>query len=284
MMEELFLFFFIIPALIYALFKYNKWLSSVNKNPTLESGDVAVDHRPSDDYRPSDFTSLQERANSGDPEAQVDLGNVYKTGKLNNNIYEEDIVAINYDLAEFWYRRAITKKHHKAFNSLADMFSALGDEKKWAGVMLESAKWGNPNHMCAVGICYLKGIRTFPVDINAGIYWLRKSARSDYFYAQKVLADEYAKGVSLKRDLVKSYMWYTISAQKEERSNWERYAWFYRSCADDVNKTDFIGGPPGRSSAEIARDKIVADMNHDEILIATRFAEICVKNNYDNFD
>jgi len=143
-------------------------------------------------------TSLEEtraKAEKGDVVAQNELGCIYETG---------DGVAVDFDEAAKWYRRAADQGHAMA--------------------------QGNLGYLYLVG----KGV---PKDKAAAIQWWRKSADGGCAGSMFNLALSYQNGEGVEKDLAQSAKWYRAAALLGEASAMANLGLMYEK-GEGVEKDD----------------------------------------------
>jgi TPR repeat protein len=75
---------------------------------------------------------------------------------------------------------------------------------------LPLARQGEAGPQYVAGILLLEG-RGVPRDALAGVDWLRRSAEGGDPRAQSALGRCYEKGLGVRRDVVRAYMWHSIA-------------------------------------------------------------------------
>jgi len=219
----------------YALFQYGE---IINKNAAS----------PLSEGRKSFLDNLREKAESGDANAMLIMGNNYKRG--NNGLEPNNAEAIK------WYKMAIKHGDLDAMRILAVMYKdgEGGVEKDYlkAGELFAlSAKNGNgpaqelidnysnechkdrdgskiyydikscflaaysgdPLAMHAVGLSYYDGrfnhVKAFE--------WTEKSAKAGFYAAQHFLGMFYEKGIGVEQNKAESYAWIGVGIAQNDR-------------------------------------------------------------------
>lgn len=116
---------------------------------------------------------------------------------------------------------------------------------KWRGV----AQSGNPEAQSLLGIMYAFG-QGVPQDYPQAIQWLRMAAAQGENKAQFKLGSMYANGQGFKRDHQRAVMWFLIAAQS--------------------------GNP--KAEKELAKSK--AELSDSEFAVANRWAQTCMKREF----
>jgi TPR repeat protein len=155
---------------------------------------------------------IRARAEAGDPEAQYELGEMYRLGvKIPAN--EEEAVR--------WVRKAARAGNRDAQFEMALRFEAGAgvDQNDWRALrwFRKSADQGEVNAQHKVGLYLVRGKGARPDPVEA-IEYLRAAAEQHHEGAQKLLAAAYFEGRGVPRDTMQSRMWLEISGVGERPS------------------------------------------------------------------
>lgn len=152
---------------------------------------------------PDGLEGLEDKAISGDAQAQYALGAAYDTG---------DGVPRNRALATQWYKKAAEQGHAGAQNSLGSVFQA---EKKYSDALYWYQKAAAQDHPLATSnLAYL-------YDLGLGVPQDRRMAQELYLRAANLgwaeamfnLANMYGAGQLGAVDLYQAYIWCDRSAR-----------------------------------------------------------------------
>lgn len=152
--------------------------------------------------------SLRERAEAGDPQAQVDLGIAYTTGNG---------VPKNFSEAVKWFRKSAQQNNAIAQYNLGVAYAqGLGGVHRSAA---EACKWyrssAEQNYAEAeynLGCAYLNGQGMRKNGAEA-FGWFVKAAQQNIHDAQGNLAYCYMNGIGVQRDDIQAYKWAALAAQ-----------------------------------------------------------------------
>lgn len=108
---------------------------------------------------------LLQKANTGDKEAQYEMGEVYRYGRS---------VTKNITKAIDWYTKAASNGHVKAMKCLYMIYAEDQPSYENAKYWLEMASWyGDVQSMNNLGYVYANGKYGFPKDAEKSSYWYR---------------------------------------------------------------------------------------------------------------
>ena len=168
------------------------------------------------------------------------------------------LVYAGLDDAESAYRRGDYVKAAKDFKALAEHGNA--EAQLHLGLMYdggqgvprnypEAVKWfrkaaeqGLAQAQLKLGLMYDEG-RGVPRDYSEAMKWLRRAAEHRDASAQYNLGVMYTKGEGVPQDLVQAHLWFNLAAAQ------------------------------GNSKAQVARDKIAAELTPSQIAEAQRLAK-----------
>ena len=152
----------------------------------------------------ADFKRTLKLAESGDMNAQFNLGTMYQEG---------DVIPENDSKASLWFRRAALQGHTEA----AYRVGVLYDEGRSIQESdVKAVKWwsmaAEKGHALAqynLGLMYRSGAG---VTANAALAlkWYSKAAAQGQVNAQYNLAHMYYKGIGIPENFVRSYVWFSM--------------------------------------------------------------------------
>ncbi len=156
------------------------------------------------------FAWLMKAAERGDPDAQTDVGFMYRSGQG---------VAQDFQRALQWLTKAADQRNQEAEAGLGDMYSfGLGvtpDAKQAFEWYMKAASRGlaaacyNVGHMLATG----KGVRE---NFHQALRWLRTAAEKDFPPAQNQIGVMYEQGQGVEQDYTEAVKWYRMAAEVGE--------------------------------------------------------------------
>ena len=162
--------------------------------------------QPSNAGTAQSITALTRQAESGNAEAQRNLGEAYETGKG---------VSRDYTQAAIWYRKAAEQGDEQAQFQLAFLCEigrgVAQDYKQAAEWYRKAAEQGNIEAQYSLGLDFRDG-KGVPQDYTQAAQWLRKAAVQGEFLAQWCLGVLYRSGQGVPQDYAEAYFWFDIAA------------------------------------------------------------------------
>ena len=152
----------------------------------------------------ADFKRTLKLAESGDINAQFNLGMMYQEG---------DVIPENDSKASLWFRRAALQGHAAA----AYRVGVLYDEGRSIPESdVKAVKWwrmaAEKGHALAqynLGLMYRSGAGV-TANAASALKWYRKAAAQGQVNAQYNLAHMYYKGIGIPENFVSSYVWLSM--------------------------------------------------------------------------
>lgn len=142
------------------------------------------------------FTEIRKRAEHGDPEAELALGNLYASGKG---------VSKSLSNAIKWHRKAADHGLARAQYQLGlDYAGGLGVKEDKAAALewfLKAAEQGMVEAQFGVGLAFLNG-RGTDESASEAVKWFKKAAAQGYADAQYELGNCYLEGTGVPKDPV----------------------------------------------------------------------------------
>jgi hypothetical protein len=152
------------------------------------------------------LAELRAKAESGDANAQNNLGVIYAKG---------DGVAKDPTEAAKWYRKAAEQGDGRAQYWLGIMYLAgagvAEDQNEGIKWFRKAAEQGYAPAQLDLGLYYLVGLGV-PKDPTEAFSWYRKAAKQGNADAQSRLAGLYAAGWGALMDEIEALAWYNVSA------------------------------------------------------------------------
>ena len=149
---------------------------------------------------------LKSRAESGDAQAQYDLGSRYIDGLS---------VARDPKLATQWLEKAASQGLAPAQYRLGSLYrdgKGLRNDSKLAYSWFKrSAEQGNARAMHNLAVVLAEGVNGTP-DYAGAAEWFQKGAEFGIKDSQFNVAILYARGLGVSQDLVQSYKWFSIAS------------------------------------------------------------------------
>lgn len=219
---------------------------------------------------PEDITALKEKAEAGDAEAQVELGNKYHKGLG---------VEQNYNLAVEWCRRAAEQGNPRGQNAMGVMYqNGDGVEQNHREAIIwfrKAAEHGYDKAQYKLGLMYKSG-HTVEQSYGDAIAWYRKAAEQEYAPAQAELGWMYNNGFGVDKNYNKALAWYRKAAEQGnaraqnnlgvmyqrgegvKSSNSEAVAWYQKAAEQKHARAQFNLGLMYINGKGVASDYIRA--------------------------
>jgi TPR repeat protein len=157
----------------------------------------------------ANIADLENRANSGDADAQFYLGTLYVNGQ---GVLPDDVQAA------VWYRKAAEQGYEPAELAIANAYRyGLGvsmDSSLAAEWYRKAADHGSTEAQFAMGDLYGFG-EGVSQDFAQAAAWYRKAAELGVADAQSDLGELYLYGIGVDQDYEQAYFWYTIAIARK---------------------------------------------------------------------
>jgi TPR repeat protein len=156
----------------------------------------------------ADIITLRKQAESGDANAQFNVGAMYENGSGVRQDYAE---------AARWYRKAAELGDARAQYNLGIMNqNGWGVPQDYAEAVKwyrKAAKQGVASAQYNLGFMYLNG-QGVPQDYAEAAKWYRKAAEQGDVDALRILGLAYYLGKGVPQDFVQSYFWFSLAASR----------------------------------------------------------------------
>jgi uncharacterized protein len=156
--------------------------------------------------QPVNLVALRTRAENGEAQAQLQLGNVYAKGES---------VHQSYDDAAKWYEKAAAQGNAEARLALGELYEAGQGVPKDVTRALElyrqAAEQGLAAAQYTLGFMYEAG-RGVAADQAQAALWYRRAAEQGDPLAQYDLGQRYDLGVGVSTNAIEAYKWLTLAA------------------------------------------------------------------------
>ena len=156
-------------------------------------------------YVPERVRTMQVKAEAGDAEAQLELGNAYYSG---------DGVLQDVDRALHWWRAAAEKGNVVAQLNLGTASMSLGENgvKEAVKWLTKAAEAGDEGAQRNLGLLYLTG-NGVGQNLRKAAVWLHRSAAQGDATAQYNLAVMFENGQGVVKDLPEARRWFERAAR-----------------------------------------------------------------------
>jgi len=163
---------------------------------------------PTETQTPGNAEPLLTAANSGDANAQAQLGEKYLLGEG---------VAKDYDLALLWYRKAAEQNNPKGQLGMAALyFNGNGVVRDYVEAFQwfhKAADLGDTKGLSALGMCYKNGWGV-EKDLIGAFSWYLKAAQNGDADAEENVGSMYMDGKGVTQDYVEARKWLQKSADQ----------------------------------------------------------------------
>lgn len=163
---------------------------------------------------------LLQKANSGDKNAQYDMGYVYERGY---GVAENEAMAIN------WYTKAANNGHLKSMKRLGSLYLQKDPNLaiSWWG---KAARTGDVQSMTNLGYIYAYGIadrNDFSTDYAKSLYWYEMAANHNDWYSYGKIGWYYYGGQGTSINYSKAVECFTIGAEHNDSGSINGLAYCY---------------------------------------------------------
>ena len=178
-----------------------------------------------------DLGSLRARAESGEAEAQLKLGDMYSYGD-----------GVDKDMREavHWYRKAAKQGDHYGYGNLRSLAAIQGvaeaqfaigelakDTREAVHWFHKAAEQGHANAQAHLGEAYYEGDGVAK-DAREAVHWYRKAAEQGHAGAQNNLGSAYWDGEGVITDEREAYIWVSIAkanGSETAAENFDKVPW-----------------------------------------------------------
>jgi len=184
--------------------------SSQPERPELEDKTINVSNTNVSKAPSHYIERLLKLAETGDTEAQFDLGWAFELG---------DEIESDLRMAFHWFKTAAKQGHAQAMHKIGYMYEkAIGtakDETRAFEWFKKSADAGELHGERDLGYCYRYGVGV-EEDLDLAYYWTNKAAQNGDLTSQCTLGDFFLNGVMGEVDIAKAIEWYLRSAEQND--------------------------------------------------------------------
>lgn len=162
---------------------------------------------------------LLQKANSGDKNAQYDMGYVYEWGR---GIAENKAMAIT------WYTKAANNGHLKAMKKLYSHYIDKQEDVQTGLVWIEKAAGvGDVQSMTNLGYIYERGSYGCQINYDKAFYWYEKAAKHNDWYSYGKIGWYYYEGQGTSTNYSKAVECFTIGAEHNDSGSINGLAYCY---------------------------------------------------------
>lgn len=115
----------------------------------------------------------------GSLEAKVNLGELYREGGFG--------IVQDYDKALYWYKLGIADEPDRAYNGLAEMYFAQGNNERGKENIIKAANLGYTEAQYNLGVLYDQGLYDVRQNKEKAKYWYERAAKNGSILAQENL-------------------------------------------------------------------------------------------------
>ena len=163
------------------------------------------------------FVELKKRADSGDADAQVNLGVLYANGQG---------VPIDYAQAIQWWDKGAAQGYPPAQINLGWLYYHIQDYVRARQWWKKAAAQGHAPAQFGLGVLYEKG-QGVPIDYAQASQWWDKAAAQGYAPAQVNLGVLYRDGQGVPQDYATARRWYEKAAAQNNAIAQSNLGWVY---------------------------------------------------------
>lgn len=167
--------------------------------------------------------ALQKKAESGDAEAQYNLGRCYYGGLGTPKDYKEAVKWISssaaqgnadaqYELGSF-YSEGLSVPKNKNQEGYSEGVAIPKDEKQAGTWYLKAGIHGHALAQYKLGLCFMNGI-IFERDQKTAVIWFKKAADQGNAKAACALACCYFSGTGVAKDENEAEKWFSLAANE----------------------------------------------------------------------
>lgn len=161
---------------------------------------------PRDSLSQSEIDLLVKTAESGNTEAQHQLGMIYANGSG---------VDLNYSKAFIWLEKAAKKNHVQALRTLAWLyangFGIEQNDEAAQDICVQLAELGDAKDQYYLASLYQSGVYGMKPDSEKMVHWYYQSALQHYARAQYALAKIIIKGVDIEHNDEMAFQWLSLA-------------------------------------------------------------------------
>ena len=181
-----------------------------------------------------DIQTLINKAESGNPEVQFNLGVAYGKGEG---------VLQDYVEAAKWYRMAAEQGFTQAQNNLGLAYGKgegvprdYAEAMKWYRMAAEQGLAQAQNNL---GVAYDKG-EGVPQDYAESIKWFLMAAEQGHAVAQCNLGTYYDDGKGVPQDYLFAYFWWSLATTRNTGGGYDRCAYYRDRAAKQLTPEQLI--------------------------------------------
>ena len=161
---------------------------------------------PQVQLKQSEIDHLVKTAESGNTEAQHQLGMIYANGSG---------VDLDYSSAFIWLEKAAKQNHVQALRTLAWLyangFGIEQNDKAAQDICYQLAELGDAKDQYYLASLYQSGVYGMKPDSEKMIHWYYQSALQHYARAQYALARIIIKGVDIEPNIEMAFQWLSLA-------------------------------------------------------------------------
>ncbi|MEQ9918630.1 tetratricopeptide repeat protein [Pectobacterium aroidearum] len=175
---------------------------------TVLSLSLSTAYAAADDFENKSLTEIQQLANQGNADAQLELGDRYYDG---NGVEEND------EQAKAWYMKAAEQGNADAQYEIGAMYFDEQESAKAIPWFKKAAARGNADAQFQLAIMYIKGFGTAP-NYGTAFKYAKDAAENNLQSAQLALSGLYIDGVGVSKDYAQAYFWFSIFNRGEKNN------------------------------------------------------------------
>lgn len=172
---------------------------------------------------PKEIIELQEKAKTGAPDAQFELGKRYYLGL---GVEKNYIEAIN------WFQKSAAQEHPRGQNALGLMYqNGFGVEQNYSKAIelyQKAISLGCPQAMTNMGTLYDKGLGV-EINKNAAFTLNLKAAKQGFDVSEFNIGYNYLFGNGVDKNSQEAFLWFNKAAKQKYPDAISYIGWMYQS-------------------------------------------------------
>lgn len=171
----------------------------------------------------TEIIELKEKANTGDPDAQFELGKKYHLGL---GVEKNYIEAIN------WFQKSAAQEHPRGQNALGVMYqNGFGVEQNYSKAIElynKAISQNCPQAMCNMGMLYNNG-QGVEINKQKAFTLNLKAAEQGYDVSQYNIGWMYLIGNGVNKNSQEAFLWFKKAAEQNHPEAIINIGWMYQS-------------------------------------------------------
>ncbi|WP_233967876.1 tetratricopeptide repeat protein [Pectobacterium polaris] len=222
---------------------------------TVLSLSLSTAYATADDIENKPLAEIQQLANEGNADAQLELADRYYEG---NGVEEND------EQAKIWYMKAAEQGNADAQYELGAMYFNEQESAKAIPWFKKAAAQGNADAQFQLGIMYINGFGTAS-NYKTAFEYIKDAAENNLPMAQFVLSGLYIDGIGVKKSDSQAYFWFSIFKRGEKDLEFTEIPEIKKSLQNIEKKTQQTEKSMSQSELQESKrlqDDFISKHNH----------------------